>query len=443
MSPLKKNQIEDAPEVMTESAKPSTGASQGAYYTKQVGGITEAFYVDSDGTEIQLTSNGQALGSGGGGGNPLEAKDEGSSVDTDVKEMDFVGAGVTATQTASGIVEINIPGGSGLSLGETDSTAYRGDRGKIAYDHSQVSHAPSDAQKNSDIIKSEIEAVLTGIISSHSHAASGGDLVSTNNLSDVANAATSLSNLSGLDKTDIVSQVEAEAGTATTARAWTAQRVSQAIAALAGSGGGDLLAANNLSDVANAAASLGNLNGVSVTTFNSHTTPHAPDNAEQNATQISSGEKTAGTETALRSFSPKDVADMAGTHGGGGGSSVDEFRFTLPAAASLAARIAASTNLPAGWTIQDASAAGEAQFGSDADTLVMEWDGGLGTKIAQEITVFMKTTGGPSAVQGVQKFDLTAAGKQKTNTAETKAAVYTAGIGVDALKDLYVFIKLI
>lgn len=31
-------------------------------------------------------------------------------------------------------------GGSGLALGETSSTAYRGDRGKIAYDHSQVPH---------------------------------------------------------------------------------------------------------------------------------------------------------------------------------------------------------------------------------------------------------------------------------------------------------------
>lgn len=35
-----------------------------------------------------------------------------------------------------------------LALGETSSTAYRGDRGKIAYDHSQSTHAPSDAQKN-------------------------------------------------------------------------------------------------------------------------------------------------------------------------------------------------------------------------------------------------------------------------------------------------------
>lgn len=35
-----------------------------------------------------------------------------------------------------------------LALGETSSTAYRGDRGKTAYDHSQAAHAPSDAEKN-------------------------------------------------------------------------------------------------------------------------------------------------------------------------------------------------------------------------------------------------------------------------------------------------------
>lgn len=37
--------------------------------------------------------------------------------------------------------------------------------------HVTSAHAPSNAQKNSDILKSEIEAVLTGLISSHSHAA--------------------------------------------------------------------------------------------------------------------------------------------------------------------------------------------------------------------------------------------------------------------------------
>src|SRR3990167_10366482 len=36
--------------------------------------------------------------------------------------------------------------------------------------HVTAAHAPSDAQKNSDITKAEIETKLTGAISSHSHA---------------------------------------------------------------------------------------------------------------------------------------------------------------------------------------------------------------------------------------------------------------------------------
>ena len=39
-------------------------------------------------------------------------------------------------------------GGSGLELGETSSTAYRGDRGKIAYDHSQTTGNPHGTTKN-------------------------------------------------------------------------------------------------------------------------------------------------------------------------------------------------------------------------------------------------------------------------------------------------------
>ena len=64
-------------------------------------------------------------------------------------------------------VPIGTPGG--IALGETSATAYRGDRGKAAYDHSLSSHAPATAQKNSDITKGEIEAKLTGVISSHTH----------------------------------------------------------------------------------------------------------------------------------------------------------------------------------------------------------------------------------------------------------------------------------
>lgn len=48
----------------------------------------------------------------------------------------------------SGSAYIEVGGGSGVALGETSTTAYRGDRGKIAYDHSQTAHAPSNAKAN-------------------------------------------------------------------------------------------------------------------------------------------------------------------------------------------------------------------------------------------------------------------------------------------------------
>lgn len=46
----------------------------------------------------------------------------------------------------SGSTYVEIAGG--VALGETEQTAYRGDRGKIAYDHSQTPHAPADAEAN-------------------------------------------------------------------------------------------------------------------------------------------------------------------------------------------------------------------------------------------------------------------------------------------------------
>jgi hypothetical protein len=46
----------------------------------------------------------------------------------------------------SGTIYVEIS--ASLALGETEATAYRGDRGKTAYDHSQATHAPSDAEVN-------------------------------------------------------------------------------------------------------------------------------------------------------------------------------------------------------------------------------------------------------------------------------------------------------
>lgn len=97
----------------------------------------------------------------------------------------------------------------GVVLGETSSTAHRGDHGKAAYTHSQSNHAPTNAQKNSDITKAEIEAKLTGVVSSHSHAAEtptahanshitgGGDVIPNS----IAGGASGL--MSGADKTKL------------------------------------------------------------------------------------------------------------------------------------------------------------------------------------------------------------------------------------------------
>ena len=58
--------------------------------------------------------------------------------------VDLSGTNKTYRWSGSTYVEIS----ASLALGTTSSTAFRGDQGKTAYDHSQTAHAPSDAQKN-------------------------------------------------------------------------------------------------------------------------------------------------------------------------------------------------------------------------------------------------------------------------------------------------------
>ena len=76
--------------------------------------------------------------------------------------------------------------GTHLTLGTGSGNAFRGDYGNTAYQHSQAAHAPSNAQKNSDITKAEIEAKLTGNITSHTH--------ETNHLIDI-----NISNYTSID----------------------------------------------------------------------------------------------------------------------------------------------------------------------------------------------------------------------------------------------------
>lgn len=56
-----------------------------------------------------------------------------------------------------------------IGIGTTALDAFPGDKGNLADIHRQSAHAPSNAQKNSDITKGEIEAKMVGQIGSHSH----------------------------------------------------------------------------------------------------------------------------------------------------------------------------------------------------------------------------------------------------------------------------------
>ena len=67
-------------------------------------------------------------------------------------------------------------------IGTTNITAFRGDYGNTAYTHSQSAHAPSNAQKNSDITKAEIEAKLVGTITTHDHASTYYDKTEINKM---------------------------------------------------------------------------------------------------------------------------------------------------------------------------------------------------------------------------------------------------------------------
>lgn len=122
---------------------------------------------------------------------------------------------------------------SNLALGETSATAYRGDRGKIAYDHSQAAHAPSNAQKNSDITKAEIEAKLTGTVNTHNHdgayepanANIQSHISSTNNPHNVTKAQVGLGNVE--NKSSATIRGEITSNNVTTALGYTPEDASK------------------------------------------------------------------------------------------------------------------------------------------------------------------------------------------------------------------------
>lgn len=191
-------------------------------------------------------------------------------------------------------------GGGGLTLGETNVTAYRGDRGKIAYDHSQSSHAPADAvaQSNTytDTEIAALDAAILLLLAAKANALGADDnyvtdamlvilgntsgsnsgdqdlsglVVKANNLSDLTNAGTALTNLGGnavgkniflLANPGAVRFIRINADNTISVR--TAAELLADIGAQAAAT--YLVAGNNLSDITNAATARGNLGGTTV-----------------------------------------------------------------------------------------------------------------------------------------------------------------------------------
>lgn len=96
--------------------------------------------------------------------------------DTDLRKTKM-GDGITAWDNLTFQEDAGGGGGGGVSLGETSTTAYRGDRGKTAYDHSQVAHDKTlvglaNVDNTSDANKPVSTAQSTAIATAKSEAIS-------------------------------------------------------------------------------------------------------------------------------------------------------------------------------------------------------------------------------------------------------------------------------
>jgi hypothetical protein len=97
---------------------------------------------DADNSALRVT------GISGGEGEPeiLEYENAAAFPETGESEKIYIAIDTNSMYRWDGADYAGMSGG--VALGETETTAYRGDRGKTAYDHSQTAHAPAAAEQN-------------------------------------------------------------------------------------------------------------------------------------------------------------------------------------------------------------------------------------------------------------------------------------------------------
>jgi len=383
---IKPNQL--SPEPLSQSAyssPPTTGAGKGAYATKTISGVTEAFYIDSDGNEVQLTNaggiatppgsgeanTGANLGSSGAGKAEVFASKSG--VTLNFKRL-VAGTNVTLSQDGNEIT-INATGGSG----ETNTASNLGTgEGQVFASKSGVDLRFRSLKAGSNISISQ-----------------DGNEVTINATGDAEGESNTASNL-GTGEGQVFASKSGVDLRLRSLKAGSNISISQDGNEITiNSSGGGASELDDLTDVTISDPSDGD-----VLTYDS------------------------GTWVAAPSV----------------GGSANEFSFTLAAAALMADRIAGATGVPVGWTIAPGDTAGVDNLGTNADTLVISHNL---EKVAIEIKVLELNTAGPTSTQGFTTIDLTTQGVQKSSVDKNHCGIIGLQPLTASTRALTVFVKLI